>query len=153
MCQRCYQVETDFPSCGPCMPARERIFRSAFLTFIARGLPSLQQIMQRVPSDCPFSHFSAEPSRSPLQGPQARPQTQSHGGPEEQAAAIWGGLVRGEGQGQGQRQRPGAGAGQEQDNDVRGSSACAHGDELSGRNRYVNRWRDGKTATARAGYL
>lgn len=36
-----------------------------------------------------------EPSWSPLQGPQARQETQSHGGPEEQAPTIWWGLEHG----------------------------------------------------------
>ena len=145
MCHRRYQVETDSLPCSLCMPARERIFSREFLTFIARGLQSLQQIMHRVkhsfqlfPPNLVFSRFSpAEPSRGALQGPQTRPQAQSHGGPEEQAAASRGGLVRRAGQRQRQRQRPGTRSGPEQDVHVGGSSSSAHGYELSGRNKYV----------------
>lgn len=48
-----------------------------------------------------------EPSRGPLQGPQARQEAQSHRSPEEQAATGQRGLVRGERQ----RQRQGARSG------------------------------------------
>lgn len=124
------------------------------LTFIARGLQSLQQIKRRVkhsflrfpPNLFFFSPlvFSTEPSRGPLQGPQACPEAQSHGGAEEQAAASRGGLVHGEGARP--RQRPGTRPGPEQDVRTRGGSPRAHGHELSGGNKYVNRHRDGKKA-------
>lgn len=48
-----------------------------------------------------------EPSRSPLQGPQTREETQSHGGPEEQAAESRRGSVY--------RKRQGPRAGQRED--------------------------------------
>lgn len=117
---------------------------------------TLQQIIHRVkhsfllfPPNLVFSHFPAEPSRGPLQGPQARPEAQSHGGAEEQAATSRGGLIHGEGE----RPRPGPGAGKgtrsgpEQDVHIRGSASRAHGYELSGGNKYVNRQRDRKKAS------
>lgn len=89
------------------------------------------------PANLVFYRFPAEPSRSPLQGPQARPEAQSHGGPEEQAAASWGGLRERE------RPRSGTWSGPEQDVHIRGSSSSAHGHKLSRGNKYVNRKRDG----------
>ena len=127
--------------------ARERANIQAWiLTFIARGLPSLQLIRHRVKRS-PFpTRFSliylAEPSGGALQGPQARPQAQSHGGPEEQAAASRGGLVRGEGEGPRQRSRSWTRSGPEQDVHIRGSSPCAHGYKHGGGNKYVNRQRE-----------
>ena len=148
MCHRCYQVKTDSPPCSLCMPAREQNIQAWILTFIARGLPSLQLIRHRVkrsPSPTRFSLiFLAEPSGGALQGPQARPQAQSHGGPEEQAATSRRSLVRGEGEGPRQRSRSGTRSGTEQDVLVRGGSPCTHGYKHGGGNKYVNRRREEK---------
>lgn len=108
---------------------------------------SSQTLLSAFPSQPVFFSplvFSTEPSRGPLQGPQACPEAQSHGGAEEQAAASRRGLVHGEGARP--RQRPGTRPGPEQDVRTRGGSPRAHGHELSGGNKYVNRHRDGKKA-------
>lgn len=76
----------------------------------------------------------AEPSGGSLQGPQARPQAQSHGVPEEQAAARRrGGRTR---PGEGEREGEGPRRQQQQQQDVaidrgRPPAGGAHGHELS----------------------
>lgn len=137
----CVFVRWDPPFCcilniHPALLSRER-GRVVAVHSCGVNVYCMRTSLQKCQCVCVFDSIVCvcvlEPSRGPLQGPQARQEAESHRSPEEPAAANRGGLVRGERE----RQRQGARSGPEQELQGPGGVPRPHGRRLGGRIRYV----------------